>query len=612
MKIIQLCIIALLFFALLSCSSGNSSESDTDSSVTDIEQNADADVTSDGQQENDESVSDSDSGNDENDVENDEDTASICDPNPCDTEENRAAHKTRCMPENEGTEYVCLCDTSYTLSDGLCCQPFSSNVDGKCTCGTYYVAPDYDPEQCVPECTEDTIEGLNGYCEEGKVCRQGICITDWCLGYECPEDSTCSIKNDAAFCQCDGGLQMSNDKCCPVNSTNISGTCECNEGYEQDGTECKALASNKCVPNPCEGSGNPLHKNTCVLDESVAGYHCECNENYVADGDTCSLIEVDICPEGLQCLSGYCVPFDLSNEQCIEDDDCREFPGATTTCASPNAAGGVCIGCSVASDCPGNTQCYETYGTCALMCDDDTDCPYGKCYNNSGDGYCGQKKCYSNEDCFGGSICIDTDGEGEGMCQRIPCKETACSKTNPGGTCENGNEACINGECVSSCDPNPCKEINRGTCEIKLGVPTCICDSGTSEVNGKCEPVTVSTCPGGLVCSSGYCTDKDDAGFVCVSDSDCEDADLKCSPLLPSGTCSGCTYPSECPHGGAEVSDCVSGYCLRKCLIDDDCNAGMACLGSGYCGKKDCGTPSDCPSGYTCLASGKCGRIPCS
>ncbi|HNW16802.1 MAG TPA: hypothetical protein PKM15_08875, partial [bacterium] len=156
------------------------------------------------------------------------------------------------------------------------------------------------------------------------------------------------------------------------------------------------------------------------------------------------------------------------------------------------------------------------------------------------------------------------------------------------------------------------KEINRGTCEIKLGVPTCMCDDGTQEINGKCEPVSVTKCPDGFTCASGVCADKSDPGFVCAESGDCEDADLVCSPVLPSGVCSGCTYPSECPHGGAETSDCVSGYCLKTCFIDTDCNDGMKCLGSGYCGKQDCVKPSDCPSGYTCSSSGRCSRIPCS
>lgn len=256
----------------------------------------------------------------------------------------------------------------------------------------------------------------------------------------------------------------------------------------------------------------------------------------------------------------------------------------------------------------GNTQCYETYSVCALMCDDDTDCPYGKCATT---GYCAQKKCYSNEDCFGGSLCIDSSGSGSGMCQRIPCKETACSTTNPGGSCDDG-AACIAGKCVSSCTPNPCKEINRSTCETKLGVPTCVCDAGTVEISGKCEPKTVSECPSGFTCSANVCVNKSDIGFVCSVNADCEDVDLTCSPALPSGVCSGCTYPAECPHGGAEFSDCVSGYCLRTCFLDSDCNKGMKCLGSGYCGKQDCIKVADCPTGYTCSSGGRCSRIPCS
>ncbi|HSW59885.1 MAG TPA: hypothetical protein VLJ60_03755, partial [bacterium] len=392
-----LILLIILSTGFFSCSSKSSAESDSDKDASDkdpLSENENTDNEADDQNghENDDVTKDADgiAGNDNE--SGDEDTQNhICDPNPCETEKNIAENRTRCMPAEEGKSYTCECDVSYHSSEGLCCQPYSNNVLGECVCNTYYVAPDYDEEQCVPECSENTIEGLNGYCEEGKICQQGICIIDRCYGYECPENSICSTKNDAPFCQCSTDLQMSNGKCCPVNSTNKSGVCECNEGYELKNSKCEPLASNKCVPNPCEGSGNTLHKNVCVLDGSVAGYHCECNENYVAQDSGCVLVEFDKCPEGLQCLSGYCVPFDLSNEQCIEDDDCREFPGATTVCSSPHAAGGICIGCAVASDCPGNTQCYETYGTCALMCDDDNDCPYGKCY---GTGYCGQKKCY--------------------------------------------------------------------------------------------------------------------------------------------------------------------------------------------------------------------------
>ena len=265
MKIMSLCIIVLSFFAFLSCSSGISTGS-ADLSVTDIEQDTDAYVTSDGQLENDESVSDDDSDNTENDVENDDDTASICDPNPCATVENIAAHKIRCMPENEGTAYVCICNQDYSLSDGLCCQPFSSNVDGKCKCITYYVAPSYSPGQCVPVCTKETVEGLDGYCGEAGWCQNGTCIDNLlCLGYECPEDSFCYVEKEFPFCQCKTGLHKSNGKCCPENSTNKSGVCVCDEGYELDGTKCKETACSKTNPGgTCEDANAACIDGECV------------------------------------------------------------------------------------------------------------------------------------------------------------------------------------------------------------------------------------------------------------------------------------------------------------------------------------------------------------
>lgn len=265
MKNIQLCIIALLFFEILSCSSGIST-GNADLSVTDIEQIADTDENYDDQKLNDEILNDNDSDNAENDVESDDDMASICDPNPCETVENIAAHKIRCVPENEGSFYVCKCNQDYSLSGGLCCQPFSSNVEGKCKCITYYVAPSYSPGQCVPVCTKDTIEGLNGYCGETGICQNGQCITNLlCLGYECPEDSFCYVEKEFPFCQCNTGLHKSNGKCCPYNSTNKSGVCVCDEGYEPDGAKCKETACSKINPDgTCEDANAACVDGECV------------------------------------------------------------------------------------------------------------------------------------------------------------------------------------------------------------------------------------------------------------------------------------------------------------------------------------------------------------
>ena len=645
MKKLSILFLAALVCFVCSCGSSGSKERDdsdkvdkTDVDTTDDSDTADVsdtDKKDDSDTEKPASASDEDNTVNDNDSEKDDsqtddsDTndsdpieSGICSPNPCDTAENQAEHKTRCMPENEGTSYTCVCDVSYYSYDGLCCQPHSSNKGGKCQCDNYYLETEEEPGKCIAKCTENTLEGLTGYCQKGFTCQQGTCIKDHCAGYTCPENSTCTTKNDEAFCQCENPLQMSNGKCCPKNSTNINGTCTCDTGYEISGSKCVMSANNPCKTKPCKES----NKKICVADKSEAGYHCECNTNYQEDSSgTCRTIVYDLCPDDMQCLRGYCLPHDLSNEQCIKDSDCHEF-SEKTSCTAPHAAGGVCSGCTYNSDCPGNTQCMdEMQGQpCALMCKKDDDCPYGTCTSL---GYCGQKHCSTDEDCFKGTVCIGSTGDNDGMCQRASCHETACSETNPGGSCPEG-AACINGSCVSSCEPNPCNEINRTTCEKKLGVPTCVCDEGTVEKDGKCQP-EVKTCPSGFICKNGYCADKSDPAFFCVENSDCGSS-LTCSPTSPSGTCSGCSLTKPCPGADEEDSavSCsststeTSGYCMRSCLTDEECNIGMICK-NGSCGSKECSKPSDCPANYTCKPSttisetneiveiGICKRKPC-
>ena len=625
--------LAVLFFVLFlffACSSGNSdggevNDSDRPEEGTDADRADDSDSAAAPDTDSPDSpepASDADSTETDSDAAaTDSDPAEngICSPNPCDTEENRAAHRSRCMPENNGTSFTCECDVNYYSSEGICCPAHSSNKNGKCQCDTYYVEPENEPGKCVAECTENSVEGLNGYCKDGKICQQGTCIADRCTGYTCPENSTCTKKNDEPFCQCESPLQMSNGMCCPKNSTNVNGSCKCDAGYNLAGNECVMSANNPCKTKPCsQAHHSEPNQNICVADSSAEGYHCECNTGYEEGSDgKCTEIVYDVCPNNMQCLGGYCLPQDLSNEQCVRDSDCREFnESATTYCSSPGAAGGVCMGCSINSDCPGNTQCMENFGTCALECNSDDDCPYGKCTSL---GYCGQKKCYSNEDCFGGTVCKMGE-DGYGYCNRLECHETACSETNPHGTCPNQGEACINGSCVSSCEPNPCGETNRTKCEKKLGVPTCVCDEGTVEKDGKCQPKVLSSCPSGFICKGGYCADKSEGAFFCAENSDCGGS-LTCSPRSPSGTCNGCTYTAECPTlGEDDPVSCLAGYCVRGCLTDEDCNSGMICKTNSqgsFCGSKNCSKPSDCPANYTCTPSstgsesGTCTRKPC-
>ncbi|MBI5544559.1 MAG: hypothetical protein HY901_11760 [Deltaproteobacteria bacterium] len=509
-----------------------------------------------------------------------------CQPNPC---TNVAGHQTRCLWDGQ-SGFTCHCDADYHDSEGLCCPQFSDSVNGACVCKAGYAEV---AGKCVVLCSEDSIAGLNGWCPEGQQCVQGACMSDRCGGVSCPAHAKCVTRMDAAFCLCDEGFHLSGALCCPLNASEAGGACACDDGFVMQAGECQPDPTNPCLPtNPCEDAG--LHRNTCLQDDSPEGYSCECNPGYEESSGACVLAVRPTCPSGLVCRNEVCVPPVLTQEQCVFDDDCHLFDGATTTC-NASAAGGICMNCVDSNDCPGNSQCMS-YGICALMCDDDSECPYGRCYTSMG--YCGQVRCSADADCFGGTVCIDDNGDGQGLCLRIPCVETQCSPSKPHGTCAQVGEVCLYGACVADCTPNPCtQELNKSVCSTASGAVACLCDAGYELAgDGRCLP-QASECSDGFTCGNGFCADRAAEAFSCQQDSDCG-AGLTCSPTLPSGSCRGCGPTVPCPND----QDCLSGYCLQPCASHGECHPQMICRGTGYCGRKDCTVAGDCDAPYVCVA----------
>jgi len=548
-----------------------------------------------------------------------------CFPNPC-----KEINKTRCLLDpDDNSKAECHCDADYHEDSNLCCQAFSHNDKGVCTCNENYIENPEDPLECIILCTENSVEGFNGYCEDtSKTCIQGICKDNKCIDFQCPENSECATQNNKAECYCNEGLHMDSNLCCTEHASNVNNECKCDVGY--------TLTEGKCLPledNPCEANPFPcneeLHKNKCIIDDSVNGFHCECNVGYELDNEnnTCQLTVVDICPDSLICLNDFCVEAgDRANEQCLTDEDCHEFNSESNSFCEPSSVGGICNNCQTSSDCPANTYCETTWHTCKNECDSDSDCPSGRCNTDLEE--CLIATCEGDDDCQYGSVCIKTSTDSRGMCKRIPCQETECSEFNQNGTCSDG-KTCVYGNCVNSCEPNPCTAIPFKTvCNNNSGVISCSCTTGyTENIAGECEPDSTSDCPAGFTCENGYCTDRNDTGFVCANDNDCGEYTNCSTPMtLPSGKCVGCSVKADCPHIGTgndayNPFECLavgSGYCLLTCNTDSDCNAGMTCsynasIGSKICGFKSCSTEGDCPTGYVCDGSSlKCERIPCS
>jgi Cys-rich repeat protein len=132
-----------------------------------------------------------------------------------------------------------------------------------------------------------------------------------------------------------------------------------------------------------------------------------------------------------------------------------------------------------------------------------------------------------------------------------------------------------------------------------------------------------SDCPGGLVCSSGECEDRQetDGGtpYYCTADSDCP-AGFSCQH-------GECEVAGTDDHGGADGGGgngdgggggCGGGYWSRcgrggPCTADTDCATGLVCL-AGQCedapgadggSGKPCTTTSDCSHSQTCT-NGRC------
>ena len=123
-------------------------------------------------------------------------------------------------------------------------------------------------------------------------------------------------------------------------------------------------------------------------------------------------------PDGFIAAEGVWVNRSALGFQCVTDDDCHEYDSSAPTFCNKSAAGGICMGCTENSHCPGISQC--SYGSCLEPCDNDDDCGAGRRCSSSL-GFCTMVKCEDNSDCADGYYCqLGYYSDSSGMCSRWP------------------------------------------------------------------------------------------------------------------------------------------------------------------------------------------------
>jgi len=225
-----------------------------------------------------------------------------------------------------------------------------------------------------------------------------------------------------------------------------------------------------------------------------------------------------------------------------------------------------------------------------------------------------QLLCDTDDDCFGGYVCVDSDCD---TLQGAPIKQCQPSR---GGSCATVSE------CPNSTDYE-CKKVGAGSTH-------CV------RVTAGCDGVTESyDCPFGFSCESNTCVDRrvpcndDDLGYLdcpknhicrvtptasfcvrthqtCHRDEDCAglgefcadidgDGSTECAgevgatdkPCVNAINCGGST--PVCEAGATGITAVCGDYGL--CLTNDHCDTGFECVGLWQDGRKEC-----VPIGETC------------
>lgn len=375
------------------------------------------------------------------------------------------------------------------------------------------------------------------------------------------------------------------------------------------------ITSGTAITEPLGGEAN-----ACVLAECKTSNSSRCNRIYPVVNPSCSDLgncQADSFP-GLPLKTIRDELFNHCAEACHGDrnkrdpfqmcfaDGTRQYPGRD---GSPSVEGPA-LRCANCNDCNGisGLNCHQAPGNgerdrCAWACDDEGDCPHGRCSHvgQNGGGLCEPHgpaaDCENDEDCSGDQYCQ------HGHC-RPPCTRDQ--------DCGGAGEACQSGRCQGSFPNQPpagqrC-DVNAPDACGEDRYCNHVWDSDEQEwtEEGMCMGASCNAhenCPFGQYCAhlfqgqAGYCTPwtgcqnfRPNNGNSCTGE-ECHHGDRFCVPVQEAGflaplgdrcvTDVPCSTDNDCRETHAQAR-CANRVCVR--LGDcDGVNANHARTFPGVC-----------------------------
>jgi hypothetical protein len=362
----------------------------------------------------------------------------------------------------------------------------------------------------------------------------------------------------------------------------VDAGCTCHDCEVCTGVTCAIAPAGSeptaCGSYRCDGVGPDCPETCTSTNDCVEGAVCSFGGCYgtVDAGSPCTR-------DGA-CISGHCADAVCCDQACAGQCDTCNAPGSGGTCV-PNSAGA-----------PGDPPCA----------------PYLCPGNDAG---CATR-CQSDNECAGGSLCVD------GVCQPLA----------------NGSPCVTNAQCVSTycvdgrCCATPCSG-SCDRCDDMLSPGTCVPFAGGSPGNPSCGAYlcdgTSTACPtacaSGSACSStgfcdgGSCLSKRTNGEPCLDATECLSdhcVDGVCCGSVCAG-CYSCNQPGDAgnclpaPSGSDPAAACPGAYacngdggCFGSCMTTASCKSGA------FCYQNQC--VNDLPVGAACMVDKDCHSTFCA